>query len=382
MVLNKLDWLGYCVVAAFLLIGNVFATCSENLNEGIQTIIERDRLQYKIPGIEVSISCSDEDIPHDFVSGTTTIDGSISIRPDHLFQIGSETKSFIAAIILQLEEEGALSIHDPVGNYLEDMPITWQNVTIQQLLNHSSGIVNYTDVLDVMGHEPDFDFLKSWSSRELINLVLEKPLYFSPGTGWHYSNTNYVLAGMVIEKITGRPIEETITNKIITPLQLTNTYYLSSLYNDDMLQRMAHGYSDRGYFPDEPKDITGTNISWANTAGAMIANSHDMAIWFRHLMNGSVLASAQMDELMTVVDATLPNTAQKIDYGLGVVHDFDTFSEEAWWHSGGTLGYSALMVWLKEENIVITANLNHVTATRDSYELMKHLVAFIKNAEA
>ncbi|KTC86878.1 hypothetical protein [Legionella brunensis] len=82
---------------------------------------------------------------------------------------------------------------------------------------------------------------------------------------------------------------------------------------------------------------------------------------------------------MTVVDATLLNSTKRIYYGLGIMHDYDTFKEEAWWHSGGTLGYSALMVWLKGRNIIITANINHISTTKDIYDLMKDLTTFMQN---
>lgn len=368
----------YLLLVLFLgIFGNSYAICPAIHEEEIQHLIDNDRLKYHIPGIEISIHCAEESFIHDFASGTTTIDGNAPIQTNHLFQIGSETKSFIATIILQLEGEGLLSIEDSLSNYLENLPPSWQNITIEQLLNHQSGIFNYTDVLEVMVRENKFDLSKTWTSNELVQLVVDKALYFPPGSGWHYSNTNYVLAGQIIEKITQRSIAEELQSRLFTPLQLNNTYYLPSIYTDNMLQRMAHGYSERGLFPDEPRDITSTNNSWANAAGAIVATSHDTAQWFRHLMNGSLLAPQQMTELMSVVDATLPNTTQKIDYGLGVIHDKKTFQEEAWWHSGGTLGYSALMIWLKDSDIVITANISHINATRDIYVIMSDLVDYI-----
>ncbi|CEK09202.1 serine hydrolase domain-containing protein [Legionella hackeliae] len=359
---------------------NAYCLCPSNINE-IQTVIDFDRLKYNIPGIEASISCRDGESPHDFVSGTTTLDKETPVNAAHLFQVGSETKSFIATILLQMESEGLLSIHDHLSNYFENLPETWQAITIEQLLNHSSGLFNYTDVLEEMGRDSNFDFSKDWSSQELIELVIDKPLYFPPGGGWHYSNTNYVLAGLIIEKVTGHSLNEAIESRLTSPLQLTNTYYLPTVYNRDILDRMAHGYSVRGYFPDEPRDITYTSTSWANAAGAIVATSHDMAIWFRHLMQGSLLAPQQMRELTTTVEGTLPRSTQKIGYGLGVMYDEESFGEQAWWHSGGTLGYSALMVWLKNRDIVITVNINHVSATKDIYGLMKDLAKFIQDSQ-
>lgn len=152
-------------------------------------------------------------------------------------------------------------------------------------------------------------------------------------------------------------------------------------YSDDFMPNVAHGYSDNGLFPDEPKDITRTNNSWASTAGAMVANSHDIATWFYHLVHGTLLESEQMDELMTTTDGTLPDN-KKISYGLGIMHDFKTFGEEAWWHSGSTLGYSSMMIWLKDRDIIITANVNHITADKSIYALTQNIVALLQKQDS
>jgi len=260
-----------------------YAECGKNINESIQKIIDENRIKYQIPGLEVSVSCPGEEVPRDFVSGTTTIDGTVPVQSDHLFQIGSETKSFVAAIILQLEAEGRLSIYDPIGAYLKNIPDAWQIATIQQLLNHTSGIFNYTQVLEFWQTMKDSDFKKQWSSVELISLAKDKELNFSPGLGWSYSNTNYVLAGMLVEAVTGKSIEEELNTRLFQPLYLCNTHYYSKAYSDDILKRMAHGYSSLGFFSDEPRDITDKNMSWGNSAGAILSTSHDTAIWLRFI---------------------------------------------------------------------------------------------------
>ncbi len=324
-----------------------------------------------------------EDFFHDSVSGTTTLNGSTPVAPNHLFQVGSETKSFIAAIILQLEAERKLSIEDPIGNYISDISEAWKNITIKQLLNHTSGIPNYTDVLEELYYaDKNFDFKKQWATYELINLVTNKPLNFEPGTGWFYSNTNYVLLGLIIEIVSRHPVDDEIKARILSQLHLANTHYLPSLYTDQIMRKMAHGYSERNFFPDEPKDITDTNSSWANTAGAIVSTSHDMAIWLKNLLfNDALLPEQQREELMTLVDGVLPKNGAPIGYGLGIVHDYATFREESWWHSGGTLGFSALMVWLKCHNIIITTNINHISADRDIYNLVQELAAFLQKTE-
>jgi D-alanyl-D-alanine carboxypeptidase len=365
-------------------IGNstiAYADCMTGLEKDLQATIDADRAKFNIPGMEVSVLCPGERVPHDFVSGTTTINGNTLVTPKTLFQIGSETKSFIAVRLLQLEAEGYLSIDDPIGKWLPQLNSSWQKITIRQLLNHTSGIYNYTDVLDVLVHQQDpFDFSYQWSAADLIALVTDKPLYFAPGQGWHYSNTNYVLAGMIIEAATGHSVNQELSLRLIVPLQLRDTYYFQSPYTNDAMQRMAHGYSERGYFPDEPKDITSFNASWANAAGGMISTSHDTALWLRQLLQGSLLPRQQMKELLTFVDQhngqTLKSAKQASGYGLGLIYETESFGEEAIWHSGSMLGYSALMVMPLCDGVVVTVTVNNVTENNDHfYSIVSHVLA-------
>lgn len=349
-------------------------TCSENKKQ-IQALINADQVKYKMPGVQVSIICPDEDAVLDFVAGTTEINGVIPINLDHLFQIGSETKSFVAAVILQLEQEGLLTIDDPINTYLDNLPEAWQSISIKQLLNHTSGIYNYTDTLIEHGKEGSMDLEKQWKSDELITIARSKPLYFTPGTDWHYSNTNYILAGLIIEKVTHHSFYDEVYIRITDKLWLHDTRYMPVKYNEHFMKRMAHGYSDNGLFPNEPMDITSTNHSWANTAGAMVANSHDIALWFYHLMHGGVLKPQQMTELTTTVSATLDN--KPINYGLGVWQFFNYNNEEAWAHTGGTLGYSSMMLWLKNSDIIISVNVNHTSPIKDVHEISQDLVRLL-----
>lgn len=366
-----------------------YSECSQNLNEGIQQIIDENRIKYKIPGLEVSVSFPSEDVPRDFVSGTTTLDGTVPIQSNHLFQIGSETKSFIAVVILQLEAEGRLSIYDPIGSYLKNIPVAWQSVTIQQLLNHTSGIFNYTQVPEFWQAMKDGDFKKQWSSDELVGFTKEKELNFSPSLGWSYSNTNYVLAGMLVETVTGKSIEEELNTRLLQPLHLTNTYYYSQAYSDDVLKRMAHGYSSFGVFSEEPNDIVDKNMSWGNAAGALLSTSHDTAIWLRHLLaDNKLLNYTQRQELISFVDTEngqpLPPQSNKMGYGLGVVK-FNSAAGEYWGHGGGTLGFISHMYWLKSNDVVITVIVNHVDKSEmdglGSSAIAMDLINFIQHSD-
>ena len=320
------------------------AGCGLQLNREIQKIVDDDRAFYHIPAVQVSVFCPGDSAPRDFVSGTTTVHGEVLLRSPHIFQIGSETKSFIATILLQLEGENQISLDDPLQKWLPTIRPDWRQVSIRQLLNHTSGIYNYTDAIEENYYATGYlDTDKQWTAEALLHLVDEMPAYFEPGTGWHYSNTNYVLAGMVIEQVTHQSLHDVIDIRLVKPLHLKHTDYIIDRYSEERLQHMAHGYSDRGYFPDEPKDVTNYTNSWSNAAGAMNSTSHDIAIWFRHLVRGDLLAPAQMNEFNSFVDLyngqALPSDAGESGYGFGIFRDDDLFDERAFWHLGGTLGY-------------------------------------------
>lgn len=360
------------------------ASCDKKCHQQIQAIIDHDRDLYSIPAVQVSIIYPDKNIPDDFVSGTTKTDNHVPLQKDNLFQVGSETKSFVGTIMLQLEAERQLSLDDKISKWLPGLPYTWNKITIRQLLNHTSGIYDYFDVLIDMAEKKQLDLLKQWSAAELIDLVVKKPNYFEPGKGWHYSNSNYVLAGMIIEAVTHTPFSDIIHDRLIRPLGLTNTYYASAKYDSIIMSRMAHGYSKIAPFPIT--DIATKNSSWANSAGANISTAHDMAIWFKTLLTGKLLPTAQFHEMMSLVDEangqSIPDTRRTAGYGLGIMHDFTTFGEETWLHSGGTLGYSSFMIWLKSRNIIIAVNGSDISSLipekRDLFYLTQDIVSFLQ----
>lgn len=373
----------FVAAGASLLMNLTYAACSNHLDKTIQQIMDNDRAKYHIPGMQVTVNCPGEQPSRDFVSGTSLKDGGAAIEPDYFFQVGSETKSFIAIIMLQLEAEGVLSIEDKIAKWLPGVNPQWQNITIKQLLNHTSGIFNYTDVIAEMVHAGTLtDFTKQWTANELVDLIKGKPLYFEPSHGWHYSNTNYVLAGMIIEVATKKSVDEQINTRLINKIGLSNTHYWPRLYTNEILQRMAHGYSERGYLPNEPVDVTYVNNSWANAAGGLISNTHDMTTWIRKVSANELLPIPQMIKLTSLVDESdgqpLSPSVNKIGYGLGVQHDFDTFGEEAWWHTGSTLGYNSIVVWLKKSDICFAVNINHITQERDVLLVAKDLAAYIQ----
>lgn len=334
---------------------------NQEINSEIQKIIDKNRIESDIAGMQVSIGFPNEALPRDFVSGTASITNRTPVKSDNLFQIGSLTKSYTAGILLQLEAEGLLSINDPISKYLSSIPLSWKNVTIKQLLNHTSGIYNFSESDDFLKIAKKSNFKKQWTPNELINIAINHKSYFKPGMGWHYSNTNYVLAGMIIHSITGKSVEDEMTNRLFGPLKLVNSYYLTHPYSKDILKRMVHGYSY--LFSEKARDATDDNMSMADAAGAIVSTSHDTAIWLRKLLTtDAVIPAQQRMELMSLVDdkngREIALNSKQSGYGLGIGREIDSFGNEIWLHDGETLGFTSKMFWLKCNDIVIAAVMN------------------------
>jgi D-alanyl-D-alanine carboxypeptidase len=333
----------------------------------LQRILDNWRSRSGIPGATLSIYLPSHAFPLTFTSGTTTYEGSQRINSNTLFQAGSITKSFTSMIILQLEAQGKLNIDDPITNYLPQYP-QWQNVTIRELLNHTSGIFNYTETEtfnEIRKTQPEAEF----TPEEIVRLAEQHRDYFPPGEGWKYSNTNYVLAGMIIQAVTKQPVSDVMNHYLHGDLRcnLINTYYLPGLYSGSFISHMAHGYSCNGH------DVTLDNMSWAYTAGAIVTTTQDLLTWWRALFQGNVLPEKQLDEMKSLVcEGTYPGCrpgepmAQLQEgsvskgYGLGIIES--SYGSDrvgtVWWHNGSTAGYKAIVMWFPQSDIYMALTIN------------------------
>ncbi len=229
--------------------------------------------------------------------GTTRYGGGPPVSTSALWQIGSNTKAFTAVILLQLEAEGKLSINDPLGKWLPQYP-AWRHVTIRQLLNMTSGIADYA-------FEPGFvaaiaaDPSTHFSAARLVSYAVGVPL--GPA-GWAYSDTNYILAQMIIQRVTHRSYAEELTNRIIRPLGLRATCYAPYTCPAADAARMPTGYF---YMPGAPpllgKAMPRLALTWAQGAGAIVSSLRDMTIWDRALYRGRELPPRQQRQLESLV---------------------------------------------------------------------------------
>jgi D-alanyl-D-alanine carboxypeptidase len=271
-------------------------------------------------------------------AGFSDLSTGVAVQQNDLFQIGSITKTFTATTILQLVQEKKVNLDDTLSRWLptetKSIIPNADTITIKQLLNHTSGIANYTDApsfLDALSANPT----KQLQPEELLNFVKGADPTSAPGEQFSYSNTNYILLGLVIERATGSTFSYEIRERILDPLGMRNTFIGSQ---EPITGSYAHGYNDlngNGQFDvADGEDVTNLNLSWAGSAGNIVSNAADLTRFGQALLSSELLSPATLN-LMTILSDTGGF------YGLGIFPS--SVSGQTGWlgHNGGTFGYSS-----------------------------------------
>jgi D-alanyl-D-alanine carboxypeptidase len=297
----------------------------------------------------------------DVSAGTTQYGGSVPVSPGALWQVGSNTKAFTSVLLLQLEAEGLLSIDDPLGRWLPEYP-QWAGVSLRRLLSMTSGIPTYD-------HAPEFlaayaaDPLRDFSPEDLLGYAAGLPAT----SGYSYSNTNYVLAEMVVERVTGTGYAAQLSARLLGPLGLRNTYYRSHRYPAGIADRQPAGYYSRSTVPELSalvgQDVSRYSLSSARGAGAILSTTADMTQWARALYGGWLLPPQQMAELMSLVstatgepiEATSPD--DPAGFGLGVAQLTDALGT-FWFYEGQTYGFRFLHAYFPDSGVIVALGLN------------------------
>jgi len=276
---------------------------------------------------------------------------------DH-YRVGSITKTFVATVLLQLEAEGKLSLDDTVEKWLPGAVHgnghDGSRVTLRQLLNHTSGIANYTaDEQFLRDYFLKDGFFKNryrtMTPSDAVRIAMSHPADFAPGTDWKYSNTNYILAGMVVEKVTGHSYGEEIRTRVLNPLHLKDTSVPGS--RATLPRPAARAYSKLAETAEGPTyDVTELNPSIAGSAGEMISTSSDLIRFYSALLRGKLLPPAQLKEMKT--------TAFDSDYGLGMGVGTLSCGVKVWGHSGGIHGSSSSVFTTADGTHSLALNLN------------------------
>ena len=235
--------------------------------------------------------------------GMAELELGVPIAPDMVFRIGSTTKEFTSACVLGLAEEGRLALDDPVDKFLPDFPTGGRRVTIEQLLTHTSGIRNYTDM-------PSFfrRMSEDWTPHEIQAFFQGEPFDFEPGTDWHYDNSGYILLGEILEKVTGRPYADLVADTIFRPLGMSNTRYGSDA---PIIPNRVAGYQRT---PNGVVNARFLSMTQPFAAGALVSTVDDLAKWHAALDAGRILSPETRRRMWTPV--RLPD-GRDTRYGFG-----------------------------------------------------------------
>jgi D-alanyl-D-alanine carboxypeptidase len=282
------------------------------------------------------------------VAGYADRAARVSMRAADRYRIASVTKAFVCVVILQLEAEGKLDIDDPVENYLPGLVPNGGAITLRELMNHTSGLFNYTDD-SAFVNDPITNFARAWTPPQLLALAFAHPPNFAPGTNWSYSNTNYIVLGLVAEAVTGKPLGEDLQERIFTPLNLTSTSFPATI---ELAPDLVHGYVK---LPGSPLiDISaGLNPTWGWAAGAIVSTARDVTTFYRTLFTGKLLAATQLAEMESP-------TQSSGSYGLGIDSTFPACGR-AFFHVGDFLGWEniAYSTASGKRQAVVMVNVNY-----------------------
>ncbi|EDX64744.1 alkaline D-peptidase [Bacillus cereus 03BB108] len=357
-----------CASLAFLITGSsllyitptsiVKAEPIQNVSSSLQTNAQydrtsvkkamRDALQLGYPGILAKISNGSK--TWSYTAGIADLRTKKPMKADFRFRIGSVTKTFIATVLLQLSGENRLNLDDSIEKWLPGViqgnGYDGNQITIRQILNHTSGIADYIN-------SKDFDIMdtkKSYTAEEFVKMGISLPPDFAPGKGWSYSNTGYVVLGILIEKVTGNSYAEEIEKRIIEPLDLSNTFLPG---NSSVIPGTKHA---RGYFQldgaSELKDVT--YINPGSSDGDMISNADDLNKFFSYLLSGKLLKEQQLKQMLT----TVPTEREGTGYGLGIFETKLPNGVSVWGHRGGVLGFSTFVGGTLGGKHTVAVNLN------------------------
>mgnify|MGYP001201674795 CR=1 FL=1 len=354
-------------------ITNVYAEA----NDPIQNIIDNHRQQYQgkehFTAIQVSIKSGDT--IKNFVSGKVALGkNQPDLTPEHLFEIGSITKSYTAVLALQAEAREQLSLQKSLQKYLDQYP-QWGHLNLIQLLNMTSGLPNYSDSPTM-----NMAFVTSpehvWSPTEMAALVYKKGFNPPLRTGYDYTNMGYILMDMILHQQTKLPYAELLARDIFKPLKLRNTFYPVPAMKDAVKKRLVSGYAFNVYTNPElvGRDMKNNNLSWGGAAGGIVANSEDVLHWVQALFEEEALLNqAQKKQMQKLVSTKSGKPVERTDsedpegFGLGIVQKYDPNIGRFWFYEGETLGYRSLYMYLPCNKVIIVALFNSATNSENDH---------------
>ncbi|MGC4804869.1 serine hydrolase domain-containing protein [Micromonospora sp. DT233] len=307
-------------------------------------------------------------------SGVADIDTGRPMLPGVRHRVGSITKTFVAATLLQLVGERRVSLDAPIGRYLPEFAVA--GVTVEMLLNHTSGIGDYVSVIFPTAEDILEKRYTTFPPRQLVRGGLDAPRTGTPGEKHSYSNTNYILAGLIIERVTRRSATDEVHRRIIRPLGLRDTYF------PGRRPRIAgpHSAAYVPWYDGELLDLSVSNMSWGWTAGALISTAADLNRFYRALLGGRLLRPAELARMRTTVPM-LPEDPDAAGYGLGL-YWLALPQGRAWGHDGLVFGHSTISLHSADgsRQVTLGTNVTHYALPGQPDPIAQAVAAFVVTA--
>jgi D-alanyl-D-alanine carboxypeptidase len=364
-----------------------------------------ETIQKGVPGLSVAIADRDG-IVWSGAAGMADVTREVPVSEDHLFGIGSITKTFVAVVTLQLVEEGRISLDttvvDILGKEIAGRVPGADRATIAQLLNHTSGIPSWEDdpLWIKEGRGEKLDVTRIWGREDTLKYTWETPLTNEPGEKYAYSNTNHTLLGLVIEKITGNDIVHEIQARILLPIGLSDVYLegfqrlpksrLATRYHytTQEFRRDAGVHDSFEQITDDLADVSTSNLSVEWTAGGMVATAQDLVRYAAAFRSGKLLSPASM----AIVKDWFP-ISEAAEVGHGLFRRQLDSGQVLIGHTGSVLGYTGAMYWFEDRDVsvVVLANvgtmhigqkLPNAASLANSPTFVKQVLSLYRSAKA
>lgn len=331
-------------ILSFLLVscGDDNGVVDENqtIYDNLDAVCDSVLNQTNITGIVAAVWAPDQEIEYIFTDGIANIETQEMMSENFYFRIGSNTKTMVVTRVLQLVDEGKISLDETFDRFFPNFPKS-DSVTIEMLANMTSGIVDYMDT-DAFNYEMDNNPTRVWTKDELIDLVRQEDYLFQPGDQFMYCNTNTQILGRIIEMVTGHALENEINQYIFSPLGLSSTTFPVS--GTQMPDPHPKGYFIGDYDPEYPEFSEHFDISWAQAAGCAISNIYDLKQIVIAMNNGFYLSDSLQE--MRINNRVAVNSF--VDYAIGGFYFYGYFG-----HGGDIAGFSSAMFHSMEKNCTI-----------------------------